>query len=254
MMIEVYQSNVKNEDVIVAGEKTFGVIDGATPLGGSHSVLMRFLKRFTYHILENEEQPLMDSIEHALFMESSFDREWMSDLPSAAAGIIRIRDDAVEIAKTGDVVILIRGKTTQILDKSKLNAIDEESWRTIINYMKSGLTYEEAMEKARETVLKENRMKLGSDYNVLYPGCSIEVFETHIYSINDVDTVIIMSDGAYRAVEAGLYSVENLFDTSGEDVLKKLRAWEKHVDPLEVKFPFFSRHDDATIVKIEIKK
>ena len=128
--VETVQSSTKCKYKIITGENTYGIIGGVTPLKGRHSTLMRYLNDFTYHLLSNEHQPLEKSIEHALFITSQYDTDWIGERPSAAAAITRIHDDLIELAKTGDMTIILYGKKTTIITV-------KETWEKTIKNIQS---------------------------------------------------------------------------------------------------------------------
>ena len=249
-MLEVVQSSVKNEDFVLAGERTFGVLDGATPVGGSHSILTRFLKNVMRDILHNENKPLIESVGRAAFNYSWYDEEWESEPPSAAVGIVRVFDDKVEIVRVSDVFIGVLGEKTHIFRGAKISSLDARAWEMTIDKMKKGKSYEEEIKWAFETVLLENRKKLGREYDALYPGADVGEFQRTILDRRGIEKIVIASDGAFRAVEAGLCSAEDFLQENPLTCVRRLRTWEENVNPVKSPIPLFSRHDDATFLRI----
>ena len=250
MIVETIQSSTKGEDLLVLGESTFGVIDGATPLEGSHSILVRFIKEFSHNLLINEKENLKKSLERTLFMVSTYDEVWAGEKPSAAVGIVRISGDSVEVARTGDVSIILYYDEPIVLKEARISELDDWSWDSIVARMKRGMSFEEAVEDAKKKEMLEVRRQLGKGYEAIFPGAGVDVFDLKVFHRDGLRGVVIASDGAYRAVEVGLCNEGELLEKDLKECILALRKWEDGVDPKESKVPLFSRHDDASIVRI----
>jgi len=255
-MIRVYYDPIKGEDLPVIGTRTYGIIDGATPVGGSKHMLLDYIRQFSRFLIKYEKVSLRESVDYALtvtdYPEYRQLKPW--EKPSAAAGVVRVFDDRIETFRAADVVIIVDvdGKIYTLNDSS-VEKYDKLAWDEMKKLIKGGKTYEEAYKIVSEKILRKNRELIGKEYFPIYPGGRVDMYKFKEFYYSDYVQVAIMSDGFYRFFLFTELPVEKIFEVAPESIIAELRDIEEDVIPETVDFPFFGRHDDASLVIFDRK-
>lgn len=144
-------------------------------------------------------------------------------LPSASVSLLQIQkegdDFELELSELGDCTTLIKNKNTNIVSifGGGWNSETENQLReTVRTLKKQGVTSDRDVEAALSEQLRERRASLNNMPNpivlTLNPNEGFAV-RKHTTTLKAGDSILIMSDGFYRAVDLyGLFVKESLFE------------------------------------------
>ncbi|MFI5589818.1 hypothetical protein ACIA5G_32545 [Amycolatopsis sp. NPDC051758] len=177
--------------------------------------------------------------------------------PSSTVVILRRRGDQVDALALGDSVIILPG---QIITDQRIDDLDLEQRRKYRERLASGTGYDEA----HRHLLRELQTQQAAQRNTnggywiaeANPEAAIHAV-TAIFPIEDVPWAILATDGAHDVMtHLGIDDWPKLSQADGPElaaILERCQSWEDEADPDGVELPRAKRHDDKTVVAVDLR-
>lgn len=252
-----------NEDVLLVGEGTYGVFDGATSLaplrlkdGKTGGLLAATIAAETFR-QDNRPLPLVAAEANGRIAEASKDVAGRdgdrSGLWSTSMGVIRVRDNRLEYCQSGDAVILFLFKdggyrliSTEVdIDRKTLTMWKNMKWR-------DGITIHEALADQIRSV----RQRMNVDYGVLNGEPeAIGFLKYGEIDLADVSDVVLFTDGLFLPREEpddeqDWQSFIELYHQGGLHRIHDHIRTLQESDPNCRRYPRFKKHDDIAALAL----
>jgi len=257
-----------NEDRTGASGQLSWVIDGATPLEGTHRArvqTMRLVDRIDEGLQEagtSNGAALDDALGllRRIASDTSTTRRRGAILPTAAVGIVEVHDDRLDYFLLGDVTVAVdTGGSVFAASDHRVGRFDAVSIAAIASAQARGMTLEEARASALP-VLRSNRLRGNSAgaYWIVAPG-SPEAVDHGIRAsvpLSRAFTLLVASDGFARLVDLFRSPTDwsellhSARERSLEELVAELRQLER-MDSECLQFPRLSVSDDASAVLVQ---
>ena len=183
------------------------------------------------------------------------------ETPAASFTLVRVLDDAVEIANLGDCVTLVEGLdgAVQVSDHPVLEEIEATIKRDMRDLRAAGVASLADVRKRMLPGLHAQRRKrnIPGGYGVLSPDqACIPMLHVRRLPAAAIRRLLLVSDGYYRLVDhyGAMTDTELVARTATPgpaELLRRLRAIEV-ADPEAVRFPRFKLSDDATALLLRL--
>ena len=247
------------EDRLFIGDKSIGVIDGATPISatplkGYHSQaewladkLAKGLKTCPFVFIPHACMCITDSLcEDEDFLNLNLTKE---NYPSATfAGISQFYERITAFVLSDCVVVFeMNDGTLEVVTDNRIKKFSSKT----IEVRKRALELGKDVTKAVKTQMTANRQAMntrGGFWTVSLYGSYWKEFAHKSFNVSELKRCLIMSDGFERVFSNRLVSFQDVLSgkVSLSSALKTLRDWEDSNESSEVK-----RHDDATAILVE---
>lgn len=263
------KGNEYNEDFVFVTEEYGVLLDGATGLykekqtnGNTDAqVFSHELGRLLCENIANLSMSLKEVISfcltevHQKHFSNSQDLEAIH-LPSATLSCFRKNQDKIEIACLGDSPVIVKHKDglfvyqDEVLGRNEQHAIQAllVEWEKSNDFEKAKASIQPLLKEFRET---KNTPK---GYQVLdLSQKGLLNFEPIIYSVTEIEEILLISDGFYRLVDTFfLYQDRELLEgvksyPESLLLLDYLRKLENMPNSLK-KYPRLKLSDDASLV------
>lgn len=264
-----------NEDIVYANSKYGWIMDGATGLRKANYTSDKtdarwFVTAWSEYLkgaLEHSHDSLkhivtngIDSVKEMYLNEVKSDEIGKLDLPSASAGIYRIRESIFEYLLIGDICMAIEDieGNIEVIKDTRLEALDNIAVDELSRLMTSeGLNFNEAREGIQNLLLK-NRLLKNTDNGYWTLEFEKNAVDYCIYDklpLQTISRVLFMTDGFFAIHSSYNYlSIKDLIsfiDKEGlEEAYRILRDIEDE-DKECYKYPRFKKSDDASAIYIK---
>lgn len=175
--------------------------------------------------------------------------------PSAAAGIVRVGDDAIEYLVLGDVAVIadVVGEIRWVSDERVSQTASRQ--RTEADRYPIGSAEKNAAMVAMKHLELDARNREGGYWVAEANPAAAKHALTGEFPRKDVARLAVVTDGAARAVAFGLMSTAGLLKTLDSygpaSLIDQVRNAERS-DPTGVRWPRNKRSDDATVVYVRL--
>ena len=260
-----------NEDYAYSCEQFIFVADGATGLTDkkytSHESDARWFAQRLGVLLQERlhdmSRTINDIVSEVTSELSTEYNELLSgdvcdtlDMPSAGISILRINGETLEHFQLGDCMALIIDKygVVKKLFNESLTNLDNEVIRNMVDISREkNIPISETLVFVKDQLIC-NRRKLNKPggYWILDPtGIGIKHALESKFSVKDVKSFAVMSDGFYEIVDLfKLYDYKTLMEKMCSNSLERLYDelyQEQEADPTLDKYPRFKLRDDASV-------
>jgi hypothetical protein len=252
-----------NEDWVGSGERVAVLLDGVTTrtsTGCSHGVGW-YVKHLGESLIRNSDNPdieLHDSLARSIQQVADLHPQCDLDhpgTPSAAVGIVRISDQSVESLVLADVTIIAanRDSELEVLSDDRPDQIARPFQTAAWALPEGSQERDQALASAKARQLAMKNQTGGYFVASADPTVASEAI-TSRWPISDLESIILLSDGAVRLVDLfaatswpGL--VASVTDHGPSVAIRTLRDIERS-DPNALKWPRSKKSDDATIALV----
>jgi hypothetical protein len=267
--------SIVNEDSVYAKENYGWIFDGATGLSEvkltSDETDARWYVRAWDEYLEKSLEPSEESLKwitekgvekvKKLFLNEAKRKDINKlDLPSASAGLYRIREDAFEFLLMGDICLVIEDieGNIQVIKDTKLEALDNIAINELRGLMlNEGLSFKEARESIQELLIRNRLLK-----NTKKGYWTLEFEKKAVdYCIYDklplelINRALFMTDGFYAINTSYKYfSMKDLIAFIDREGLGKLYKKIRNIEDEDrecIKYPRFKKGDDASAIYLK---
>lgn len=263
--IENSGNGIYSEDRLLLSDKILGVIDGATPvrkvpIGGSFTqaewMVDSFAKKFPCRIEAGQEDygKIARRIVDELSGREELQRIESSEKPSFTSATVTLHEKNLFCQVIGDSCIYVRKKTGEVIQITdrRVDAFSAKTAEAVKRARAEGLDEKEAAKKQK---LENGRMRntLGGYWVIAFDGAFEKEFEERTFITEEVDRVLLCTDGLERLFrEFALRTPEEFFDSwlSLKQALAELRKYESEQFSRPY-FPCVKQSDDVAAVLIE---
>lgn len=259
-----------NEDLVIALDSLFVVLDGATGLGEKlidnySSDACWFVNTVRDSLIEswNKEPDFIGAITEAVhFATSEFEQITSKsnipiyELPSAGMVAVALEGNEVNLYRSGDCSIYYSSDcgTKKIFKNSYLEELDDMSIKEMSKYLEEGKSLEDSREAIKDT-LQSNRsmMNTPDGYSALsVDNNCIQYIDKVTLPAEKEAKLLLLTDGFSSIIDKyKVHTAQSLFSElekiSAKDVIKKIRHIENMDDQL-CEYPRLKKHDDASAI------
>lgn len=246
-------------DRIVVTDSAIVILDGASafvPVPVPVAAYVEFLGRQLVGILnEKPDADLTDVLKVAIQSTATYFDLRPGQSPSSTVGIVRRRDDQLDVLALGDSVIVL---PNEVISDDRIDRLALPVRRRYQERLAAGHGYDDEhrrLLRELQTLQAQHRNTAGGYWIAEATPAAADHALTFSRPADDVPWVVLATDGAYNPlVHLGLDDWARVARADPQQLatlLDQCTTWEREEDPDARRLPRAKRHDDKAIAVIQ---